>query len=221
MRLVLRPSVGVAVLALLLLAAPSANACGSNAIGNWSAAATWTFNGWTFYLFLLFATAIPAVVFLIKHRVCYSVKPHHRFQLYSNPATRLVIKTIFVLTFLAPVTVFSQGQVIGSFPTIDGGFEAQASSGTASLGTLPFTVTQSNYTKNNTNASVTFYSTGGRSGPQYIDVTTTSTANQGFFTPTAPLAQNTSYVVQYFFKNPSTSTRSFILSASPDGGANI
>jgi hypothetical protein len=109
-------------------------------------------------------------------------------------------------------------QVVGSFPSMDGGLETQVAGG-LSLLALPTAATQTAYTENSASAVGVINTTGGRSGPQYLSITT-SGAGQGFYTPTAALAQNTQYVVQYYFKYAGTNGRSFRVSATPDGGTN-
>jgi hypothetical protein len=121
-----------------------------------------------------------------------------------------------VITLALTERCYAQ-QVLGSFPVMDGGFESQ--SGTLATLTTPVASSQTAYTRNNINVNGTINTTGGRSSAKYLSVTTGSTG-QGFYTPTATLAQNTSYVVQYYFKYTGSSNRNFTLSGTDNGGTN-
>ncbi|MFT3680060.1 MAG: T9SS type A sorting domain-containing protein [Ferruginibacter sp.] len=123
---------------------------------------------------------------------------------------------VFLFCFLS-VHFISAQQVVGSFPSMDGGFEGQ--SGTLATTTTPVTSAKTAYSRNLVGVTGTINSTGGRSGPKSMSVATAN-SGEGFYTPTAGLAQNTSYVIQYYFKYPGTSNRNFNFAATCNGGTN-
>ncbi|UAY53235.1 hypothetical protein [Ferruginibacter albus] len=121
---------------------------------------------------------------------------------------------------------YSQSQQnIGFSPYMDGGAEGQPITG----GAATFLVTPSYYyTVNNSNASVAFNAAGGRSGPKYLTwVSVASSNSNGFYTPSdnaSAIQNNTSYVVQFYYKFGGSSGISFRVAASPDGtnfGSNV
>ncbi|MCF6130182.1 YDG domain-containing protein [Flavobacterium sp. AS60] len=138
------------------------------------------------------------------------------FQKKNKAIHRLLC--LFALLLMTVQISWGQAQTIGSFPSMDGGMETQAAGG-LSLLALPTATTQTAYTENNASSVGVINTTGGRSGPQYLSITTGSSGH-GFYTPTASLAQNTQYVVQYYFKYAGSSNRSFVVSATPNGGTN-
>jgi|GEM_PF-2495103 len=114
----------------------------------------------------------------------------------------------------------SAQQVIGEFPTMDGGFEGQTEG--VLVGTSIATgIQRTDWTTSSSNLG-TIYATGGRSGPQYMNAWTTSTAKR-WQSPTAAegAVTNIEYTVQYYYKtggNIATDT-SMQIGASPDGTA--
>lgn len=127
---------------------------------------------------------------------------------------------------IAPFFNASAQQVIGSFPSMDGGFEGQAVTGsTLPVGTASYTAgaTVTTYSRNNNaTAPVCAFvrTTGGNSSPKCISWTNASSSAE-LFTPTAvsgAVLLNTSYVVQFFArKDSSDRTRSFNVRVSTNG----
>ncbi|GEM_PF-1419176 len=110
-------------------------------------------------------------------------------------------------------------QVIGSFPTMDGGFEGQT---IGALGTSLSTTTWSR--QNQSGASSTITTTSPRSGSKYTSVVSVSTASRNLQSPQSATASagpsaNTSYVVQYYVRNAS-SVNSFQSGVTTNGTSN-
>lgn len=111
-------------------------------------------------------------------------------------------------------------QIIGSFPTIDGGFEGQTSIATQS--SIATGVQVSGWTiQNTTTASATLNTTGGRSGPKYVTLSNGATASR-FQSPTVntsgAIVNATAYTVQFYYKTSgSTAVTNFQRNISPDG----
>ena len=121
--------------------------------------------------------------------------------------------------FLASVAIFATGmllpntseaqvtplQVIGTFPKTDGGFEGQTA-GTIWNKTGFKDTSISVWTVNT--GPATIITTGGRSGPQYANLTYTGSGGHPIQSPTADsgaIRANTVYVVQYYYRT-STAT---------------
>ncbi|MFP5040329.1 YDG domain-containing protein [Parasediminibacterium sp. JCM 36343] len=109
-----------------------------------------------------------------------------------------------VLTFLAALPSISIGQqVIGSFPVMDGGFEAQTA------GTLGTSVSSSAWSRQSVAGSTSsIVTTTPRSGSKYATVSNVATATRGLqspqdATPANGPAASTAYIVQFFIKNAS------------------
>lgn len=136
----------------------------------------------------------------------------------NNKFSKSIVICFLLLAFFAlEQQGFAQSQNIGFSPNMDGGFENQLSSGAAAVFLNP---PSSYYTVNSSNSVVSFNGTGGRSGPKYISWTVSGSSSNGFYTPTdnGAISSNTSYIVQFYYKNSSTSnTKSFNISISPDG----
>jgi len=112
-------------------------------------------------------------------------------------------------------------QVIGSFPTMDGGFEGLIANpvvqtiATGAQTTL-WTVSSGGGT------ATTLSNTGGRSGPQYVIFgTPLSTANKRLQSPTAgnaAIVSATAYTVQYFYRTSgATAPSTAQIGINPDG----
>jgi trimeric autotransporter adhesin len=129
------------------------------------------------------------------------------------------------LIFAAPC--YSQ-QVIGSFPTMDGGIEGHAVTGLGfPIGTASYAngATVTVFSRNNNNAATTcafVRATGGNSSPKCISWTNASTSAE-LFTPTAiadAVLPSTSYVVQFFARqDTSDKSRSFNVRVSVNGNS--
>ncbi len=130
----------------------------------------------------------------------------------------IAVTAILLVLLLNQQTSYSQAQTIGSFPNMDGGFENQASSGAAAvLQSTP----SSYYTVSNSNSIVSFINGGARTGNKYISWTVSGNSSNAFYTPSdlnGGVVNNTSYTVQYYYKNSSTSnSKYFLIAMSPDG----
>ena len=113
----------------------------------------------------------------------------------------------FIGLLLCSVGVWGQ-QVIGSFPTMNGGFEGQTA------GALATTLSATNWTRQSqagASSSIVNNSTQSRSGNQYVTVTNVATASRAAQSPQAAAIANgpaasTAYVVQFYVKNASSVT---------------
>ncbi len=129
----------------------------------------------------------------------------------------MLMTVSLILLFGLGITVNGQ-QIIGSFPTMDGGFEGQTVG--VLVGTSISSGTQrTDWTTSSSNLG-TIYETGGRSGPKYMNAYTTSTAKR-WQSPTAEegVITNTEYTVQYFYKTSGTTATAecMQIGVSPDG----
>ena len=91
-------------------------------------------------------------------------------------------------------------QVIGSFPSMDGGFENQTT--IATLSSIGVGVQSNVWTVNNVSGVSTLNSSNGRSGSKYV--TFSATASRRLQSPTASdqaIVNSTAYTVQYFYKS--------------------
>ena len=118
-------------------------------------------------------------------------------------------------------SVYAQ-TVIGSYPTMDGGFEGQSSIVTSSsigTGTTPTGWS----IQNTTTAVVTLNTTGGRSGPKYVTLSNGATAarfQSPAATPSTAVASSTAYTIQYYYKTAAgTAVSNFQPNISVDGTA--
>jgi len=109
---------------------------------------------------------------------------------------------LFILVvFLCSFSLLNAQQIIGSFPTMDGGFEGQASSGSLT-GVTYATGSQSAVWTTSSNSLATFQTSSPRTGGKYINVNYTSTTKR-LQSPTATAdAINTTdkYVIQYYYR---------------------
>ncbi|RYY40120.1 MAG: T9SS type A sorting domain-containing protein [Chitinophagaceae bacterium] len=128
-----------------------------------------------------------------------------------------------VSALLAAISAGAQNQVIGSYPNMQGGMEngsaALAASTTVAAGTqlAGFTAATSG------NSTLAIGTGSARSGTKSLTWTTSSTSGL-LWTPSAPsqgIANGTSYVVQFFYNRAASSSRSFDVSISPDGTAQM
>lgn len=148
---------------------------------------------------------------------------------FASLFKKSVLFKVFVLfTVISVSTKNYAQQVIGSFPSMDGGFEGQTITGlTLPLGAANYTANTAYTTYNrNNNASApvcAFYrATGGNSSPKCISWTNASTSAE-LFGPTAAadaILSNTSYVVQFYAKQDSSDrSRQFNVRVYTNGGA--
>ncbi len=104
-------------------------------------------------------------------------------------------------------------QLIGTFPTMDGGFEGEAASGTALVGTSIATGVQRTDWTCGTASYGTVQSATPRTGSKYINFNLTSTTKR-IQSPTAAngaIVGGSTYIVQYYYRTASTT--------APGGGA--
>jgi uncharacterized repeat protein (TIGR02543 family) len=111
-------------------------------------------------------------------------------------------------------------QVIGSFPQMDGGFEAQTTGVLTSVSSIATGVQSTVWTTSSTNLG-TIIASNARTGSKYMNMYTTSTAKR-WQSPTASsgVITNTPYTIQYYYRiNGSTTgtAKSMQLGISPDG----
>ena len=110
-------------------------------------------------------------------------------------------------------------QVIGSFPSMDGGFENQVAGTPVTASSIATGIQRTDWTVQNTSGTATISLTGGRSGPKFI--TFGATAARRLQSPTAAdnaIANATSYTVQFFYRTSgTTSASSGQVGNSPDG----
>ncbi len=140
-----------------------------------------------------------------------------------NPLGRFTRLMLAISLFALPCHA---QQVIGSFPTMDGGFEGQAVTGLAlPLGAASYTngASVTTFSRNNNNSAITcafVRANGGNSSPKCISWTNASTSAE-LFTPTATtdaVLSNTSYVVQFFARqDTSDKSRKFNVRVSVNG----
>jgi hypothetical protein len=104
---------------------------------------------------------------------------------------------MFFAGILIPCIGFSQDHILGNFPTIDSGFENQLI-GTLAVSRQPVKSATTANSAQNAGVVGTIKITGGRSGPAYMSVINGAAYN-GFYSPTAALAQKTSYVCTILF----------------------
>jgi len=137
---------------------------------------------------------------------------------------KMIMSLMVACAFVMGSNSFGQ-QVIGSFPTMDGGFENETSIATqSSIASGSITTAWLINSTSTTGGAVTntVTSTGGRSGPKYITLGNTGTSAIKVFTPTASpsgaIVNSTSYTVQYYYRTSgSTAVTNFQRDISPDG----
>ena len=133
---------------------------------------------------------------------------------FSNYSIRLQYLHIFSLVILESGVLFkfksmlllgllllfsnnSWGQqVIGSFPTMDGGFEGQTSNPATLSG---ITSAQTAWTSSTSAGVGVLSSTGGRSGPKFITYTQTGTSHRRLQSPTADMPLG-AYRIQFWYQ---------------------
>ncbi len=133
----------------------------------------------------------------------------------------LIISFLFFVTSLA----FSQSQVIGTFPSMQGGFEtgtpAALASATVTTGTQ---LTNWSYATAAYNTGTAIYSTLVRTGVNCLNWSNSSTSAV-LVSPTAPttaISSASSYVVQfYWWKNNTSSARAINAQITPDATASL
>jgi hypothetical protein len=120
--------------------------------------------------------------------------PHHT-KSGAGKLSRLIPG--IMLTFLLLSSPILKGQqVIGSFPSMDGGFENQS----GSLSVLSsVTSPQTNWTNNVSASAAVISSTGGRSGPKYVTFTMSGTSHKRLQSPTADMVAG-QYTIQYYYQ---------------------
>ena len=125
------------------------------------------------------------------------------------------LKVFYILSFILCFN-FSWGQqVIGSFPSMNGGFEGQtsnpATAATISLATNAWTSSHS------TGAGV-LSNTGGRSGPKFVTYTQTGTSHRRLQSPTADMPLGP-YRVQFWYQGDLDGTTNAITDNLRGGGS--
>ena len=140
---------------------------------------------------------------------------------FKSKSSVLIIS--FLLLFAA--SVFSQTQVIGSFPGMQGGFETGTPAALASATVVTGTqLANWSYATAAQNTGTAINSSIVRSGLKSLNWTTTSTSAT-LISPTAPstlVSSAFSYVVQfYYWKNNITNARALSHQISTDATANI
>ncbi|MDD4968171.1 MAG: T9SS type A sorting domain-containing protein [Paludibacter sp.] len=108
-------------------------------------------------------------------------------------------------------------QVLGSFPSMDGGFEGQ--SGTIATGTLATGVQTTAFTQE---SSGDVFNSNGRTGLKSVNINQASTSTKRLLiSPTAAngaFLNATQYTIQFYYRTPSTTAPAFVqIGASPDG----
>lgn len=119
---------------------------------------------------------------------------------FTNKARYLGLKlTAIVFALLLITSGQSWGQqVIGTFPSMDGGFENQSSNPSTTL-------YQTTWTHNGTSAVLS--ATGGRSGPQYITFIMSGTSHKRLISPNVTgWSNSTSYTVQFWYQGDNDGT---------------
>jgi uncharacterized repeat protein (TIGR02543 family) len=100
-----------------------------------------------------------------------------------------------LLLFLALVSTGNIGfgqQVIGSYPTMDGGFEGQIANPSSTLYGASWSHNMNNAVLNNS---------GGRSGPKYVSVTQSGTSHKRLISPdVSGINPSTAYVIQFYYQ---------------------
>lgn len=125
------------------------------------------------------------------------------------------IKHLFpLLVLIFSVNGLMAQQVIGSFPTMDGGFEGQASSGALTSGSIG-TGVQSTVWTTSSSALGTFQTTSPRTGGKYVNINFNSTTKR-LQSPTAPadaiVSGTANYTVQFWYRTAGAT--------APGGGNN-
>ena len=123
--------------------------------------------------------------------------------------------------------VIKAQQVIGSFPTMDGGFENQTPGAVTLVSSVPTGTQRTDWTINtaaNVSGTGVFTGTGGRSGPKYVTYGSTGTTARRLqsptATPTGAIVNATAYTVQYYYRTPgAVAATNGQRGISPDGTA--
>jgi hypothetical protein len=110
-------------------------------------------------------------------------------------------------------------QVIGSFPTMDGGCESQTS-GTIASTTIATGLQRADWTVQNTSGTRTITATGGRSGPYFL--TFGATAGRRLQSPTVntdgSITNTTQFTIQFYYRTSGATAPSNVqIGVSPDG----
>jgi len=135
---------------------------------------------------------------------------------------REVIHRFAILAAACLLVLHGWGQqVIGSFPSMDGGFEGQTAGSMTIASSIASGVQRTDWTlQNNTTATVTINGSGGRSGPKYLTLNNGATAArvQSATAASGAITNTTSYTVQFFYKTSgATAVTNFQRNISPDG----
>lgn len=133
---------------------------------------------------------------------------------------RIVITVVAVLAFAAGRANGSK-QVIGSFPSMDGGFEDQAEGPPVIVSSTVAEQTQ--WTAQNAGLGATNYAAGGRSGPSYMELWHTGATHYRLQSPTSTgIETGMPHVVQFYYKTLSSFVRGAIRTAvSPSGTSSV
>jgi hypothetical protein len=117
--------------------------------------------------------------------------------------SKIAAAVIIILSLFGSQQIFAQ-QIIGSYPSIDGGFEAQSNGNLTTAGSIAQGVQSTAWTRTaSTNITATVTGTGGRSGPKYFTWSSTNASAQRANSPTTAdntISNSTSYVIQYFYR---------------------
>lgn len=123
--------------------------------------------------------------------------------IFTNSFSKLTVAIAVILFLFVSQNTFAQ-QVIGSYPSIDGGFEAQANGNLTTLGSIAQGAQSAAWTRTaSTNITATITAAGGRSGPKYFTWSSTNASAQRANSPTTTdntVSNSTSYVIQYFYR---------------------
>ncbi len=140
----------------------------------------------------------------------------------KNYLTMRFFKYIFLtLLSLIALVSFSQ-QSIGSFPSINGGFESVATGALTVSSSIANATTSSSWTKDNASLTATINSTSPRTGTRYLTCQNTTATAYRLQSPTVntsgSIANTTAYTVQYYYKTANaTAVTNFQRAVSPDG----
>ena len=132
----------------------------------------------------------------------------------NSSTMKWVIRYCFAILFAfiavsMPVSKTMAQQVIGSFPSMDGGYENQVNYSTTSYLQNTSVAGGAQYSSwtCNTGSAVTVNASGGRSGSKYITFNRSTTTSTGTSThvriqspTTTGITASTAYTVQFFYK---------------------
>ncbi len=109
---------------------------------------------------------------------------------------RNLLNVFFILSLILSVNMVLGQQVIGSFPSMDGGFEGQTSNPATLSG---ITSAQIAWTTSNSGGVGVLSSTGGRSGPKFMTYTMSGTSHRRLQSPTADMPLG-AYRIQFWYQ---------------------